>query len=77
LSISLVWAGSGVLDIDVTITNNEKTKAQNQEVNSFPTRAKGNPTTFQITNFRSKSQLLGFFDHFPNSYPILRQLLGL
>jgi hypothetical protein len=77
LSISLVWAGSGVLDIDVTITNNEKTSAQNQEVNSFPTRAKSNPTTFQITTSSSKSWLLGFFDHFPNSYPILRQLLGL
>lgn len=37
LSISLVWAGSGILDIDVTITNNEETVVNNQGMNSPPT----------------------------------------
>ncbi len=77
LSISLVWASNGVLDIDLTITNNEKTTTRNHEVNSFPSSVNSNPTTFQITTFRSKSRLLGFFDRFPNAFPILRQLLGL
>lgn len=77
LSISLVWAGSGVLDIDVTITNNEKTSSQNQEINSLPSSIKSNPTTFHLTTSSSKSWLLGFFARFPNLFPILRQLLEL
>jgi hypothetical protein len=76
LSISLVWAGSGVLDIDVTIRNNEEASSQNQEINSLPLSVNSNLTTYQITESRIKSWLLGFFDRFPNSYPILRQLLG-
>ena len=76
LSISLIWTGNGVLDIDVTITNNEKTTTQNQEVNSFPSSINTNPKTFQITTSRSKSRLLGFFNRFPNVFPILKYLLG-
>jgi len=77
LSISLIWAGNGVLDIDVTITNNEKTSSQNQEINSLPSSIKSNPTTFHLTTSSSKSWLLGFFARFPNLFPILRQLLEL
>lgn len=76
LSISLIWIGNGVLDIGVTITNNEKTTAQNQEVNSFSSSVNSNPKTFQITTSGSKSRLLGFFDRFPNTFPILKNLFG-
>ena len=77
LSISLVWAGSGVLDIEVTIKNNEESTVHNQDVNYFPSIVNSNPTTFEITSLKSNSWLLGFFDRFPNVFPVLRQLLGL
>jgi hypothetical protein len=77
LGISLIWTGNGVLEIEVTIKNNEKTTAQNQEVNYFPPSVNSNPKTFQITTFRSKSRLLIFFNRFPNAFSILRQLLEL
>jgi len=76
LSISLIWAGNGVLDIEITVKNNEKTTVQNQEINSFPSSINSNPKTFQIATSRSKSRLLGFFARFPNPFTILRQLIS-
>lgn len=69
LSISLVWAGSGILDIDVTITNNEETVTQNQGINS--------PSALNVNIPRNGPRFFRLFDLFPNAFQILRQLLGL